>query len=31
MLLFRDWLRSEVADRELYEPTNRELAQREWR
>ena len=31
MLLFRDWLRSDVADRELYEHIKRELAKREWR
>jgi GrpB-like predicted nucleotidyltransferase (UPF0157 family) len=31
MLLFRDWLRSNAADRELYERTKRELAQRTWR
>jgi GrpB-like predicted nucleotidyltransferase (UPF0157 family) len=30
MLLFRDWLRTNPADRELYERTKRELAQREW-
>jgi GrpB-like predicted nucleotidyltransferase (UPF0157 family) len=30
MVLFRDWLRREDADRELYERTKRELAQREW-
>jgi GrpB-like predicted nucleotidyltransferase (UPF0157 family) len=30
MLLFRDWLRSNEADRELYLKTKRELAQREW-
>src|ERR1700716_2197621 len=30
MLLFRDWLRSNEADRELYLRTKRELAQREW-
>lgn len=31
MLLIRDWLRANVADRELYAGTKRELAQREWR
>lgn len=31
MLLFRDRLRSEQDDRELYERTKRELAQREWK
>jgi GrpB-like predicted nucleotidyltransferase (UPF0157 family) len=31
MTLFRDWLRSNDADRELYERTKRELAQREWK
>jgi GrpB-like predicted nucleotidyltransferase (UPF0157 family) len=30
MILFRDWLRSNEPDRELYERTKRELAQREW-
>jgi GrpB-like predicted nucleotidyltransferase (UPF0157 family) len=30
MLLFRDWLRSNDADRDLYARTKRELAQREW-
>lgn len=30
MLLFRDWLRSNTADRELYARTKRELAQRNW-
>jgi GrpB-like predicted nucleotidyltransferase (UPF0157 family) len=30
MLLFRDWLRENEADRELYERTKRELAQRTW-
>lgn len=29
-LLFRDWLRINPDDRELYERTKRELAQREW-
>jgi GrpB-like predicted nucleotidyltransferase (UPF0157 family) len=31
MLLFRDHLRSDGADRELYERTKRELARREWK
>lgn len=31
MLRFRDWLRSNTADRQLYERTKRELAQREWK
>ena len=31
MLMFRDWLRSNDADRELYERTKRELAQRTWK
>jgi deazaflavin-dependent oxidoreductase (nitroreductase family) len=31
MLLFRNRLRSNKADRELYERTKRELAQREWK
>ena len=30
MLRFRDWLRSNEADRELYERTKRELAAQEW-
>lgn len=30
MLLFRDRLRSDESDRELYERTKRELAQKEW-
>lgn len=30
-LLFRDWLRTNRADRELYERTKRELAKREWK
>ena len=30
MLLMRDWLRSDAADRELYARTKRELAQRDW-
>src|ERR1700727_2944247 len=29
-LLFRDWLRSNAADRDLYARTKLELAQREW-
>jgi GrpB-like predicted nucleotidyltransferase (UPF0157 family) len=31
MLLFRDWLRSNGEDRELYARTKRELAQRPWK
>ena len=31
MLLFRDWLRSNQADRELYARTKRELAHKTWR
>jgi GrpB-like predicted nucleotidyltransferase (UPF0157 family) len=31
MLLFRDWLRANEADRELYERTKRELAQKQWK
>jgi GrpB-like predicted nucleotidyltransferase (UPF0157 family) len=31
MLLFRDRLRSDQADRELYERTKRELARKEWK
>jgi GrpB-like predicted nucleotidyltransferase (UPF0157 family) len=31
MLLFRDWLRRNEADRALYERSKRELAQKEWR
>ena len=31
MLLFRNWLRENDADRELYERTKRELAQRNWK
>jgi GrpB-like predicted nucleotidyltransferase (UPF0157 family) len=31
MLMFRDWLRSDDADRELYERTKRELAKRTWK
>jgi GrpB-like predicted nucleotidyltransferase (UPF0157 family) len=30
MVRFRDWLRSDAADRELYERTKRQLAAREW-
>jgi GrpB-like predicted nucleotidyltransferase (UPF0157 family) len=30
MLLFRDWLRGHVGDRELYVRTKRELAARDW-
>jgi GrpB-like predicted nucleotidyltransferase (UPF0157 family) len=29
-LLFRDWLRGNAPDRELYEQTKRELARRSW-
>src|SRR6266566_5910051 len=31
MLLFRDWLRSNAADRRLYERTKRELASKDWK
>jgi GrpB-like predicted nucleotidyltransferase (UPF0157 family) len=31
MLLFRDWLRSNSADRQLYENTKRKLAQQQWK
>jgi GrpB-like predicted nucleotidyltransferase (UPF0157 family) len=31
MLLFRDRLRANDAERELYERTKRELARREWK
>jgi GrpB-like predicted nucleotidyltransferase (UPF0157 family) len=31
MLLFRDWLRSNTADRQLYESTKRKLAQQKWK
>ncbi len=31
MLLMRDWLRANVADRDLYERVKRDLAQREWK
>ena len=31
MLLFRDWLRSNDSDRELYERTKRELAEKDWK
>ncbi len=31
MLVFRDWLRSNDADRELYERTKRELAKQTWK
>ena len=31
MLLFRDRLRGDRADRELYEATKRELARRQWK
>jgi GrpB-like predicted nucleotidyltransferase (UPF0157 family) len=31
MLMFRDWLRSNDADRQLYERTKRELAKQTWK
>jgi GrpB-like predicted nucleotidyltransferase (UPF0157 family) len=31
MIVFRDWLRVNDADRELYERTKRELAERNWK
>ena len=31
LLLFRDWLRGNAADRELYAVEKRELADREWK
>jgi GrpB-like predicted nucleotidyltransferase (UPF0157 family) len=31
MLLFRDWLRANPADRDLYEQAKRELVDRDWR
>jgi GrpB-like predicted nucleotidyltransferase (UPF0157 family) len=31
MLVFRDWLRANESDRELYERTKRELAERKWK
>jgi GrpB-like predicted nucleotidyltransferase (UPF0157 family) len=31
MLMFRDWLRTNAADRELYSRTKRELAERDWK
>ena len=31
MLLFRDWLRRNAADRQLYERTKRELARKNWK
>jgi GrpB-like predicted nucleotidyltransferase (UPF0157 family) len=31
MLLFRDWLRTNAADRQLYAAAKRELAAREWK
>ncbi len=31
MLLFRNWLRSNAADRGLYERTKRELARQNWK
>lgn len=30
MLIFRDWLRANAADRDLYARTKRELSQRRW-
>jgi GrpB-like predicted nucleotidyltransferase (UPF0157 family) len=30
MLMFRDWLRSHEADRQLYESVKRDLARQEW-
>ena len=31
MLLFRNWLRSNTSDRQLYERTKRELARKDWK
>jgi GrpB-like predicted nucleotidyltransferase (UPF0157 family) len=31
MLMFRDWLRSNAADRDLYAQTKRQLARKEWK
>lgn len=31
MLLFRNWLRSNASDRQLYERTKRELARKDWK
>ncbi len=31
MLLFRDWLRDNPSDRQMYERTKRELARRDWK
>jgi GrpB-like predicted nucleotidyltransferase (UPF0157 family) len=31
MLAFRDWLRSNASDRELYARSKRALAQRDWK
>jgi GrpB-like predicted nucleotidyltransferase (UPF0157 family) len=31
MLLFRNWLRSTISDRQLYERTKRELAHKSWK
>ena len=31
MLMFRDWLRANAADRDLYTRTKRELAERDWK
>jgi GrpB-like predicted nucleotidyltransferase (UPF0157 family) len=30
ILSFRDWLRSNAADRDLYERTKRDLAEKKW-
>ena len=30
ILKFRDWLRGNAADRDLYERTKRDLAEKEW-
>jgi len=31
MLLFRDWLRNNASDRQLYERTKKELARQNWK
>ena len=31
MLLFRNWLRSNASDRQLYERIKRELARQDWK
>jgi GrpB-like predicted nucleotidyltransferase (UPF0157 family) len=31
MVLFRDWLRTNAADRDLYATAKRELAARDWK